>query len=123
MNKITCLMALALMIGFLVGCAPRALNPGAVNVRLTASIPKKCRFMGAISGTNVHGDMSLAATQQELTLDHVNFLKNQAAQLGANVVVFKSPEIVEERRLVSPKTNSYINLTTHNINGSAYLCP
>lgn len=111
-----------LVIGLLSGCASRALNPSGEKVRIIPYTPNNCKFMGEISENNVHGDMSLSATQQELTIDHTNFMKNAAAKMGANTVVFTKPEIEEHTRQINPKMSLYRKHTAHNINAKAYLC-
>src|SRR3990167_10717043 len=119
MRRTFSLLTLFLIIGFLAACAPRRLDTGAEKVRIVSSTPKKCTFLGVISDTNTHGDMSLTASEQELTLDHTNFLKNSAAKLGANVVVFTKPELEEHTRQVHPKIPIYRKHTAHNINAKA----
>ena len=108
---------------FLVGCAPRTLNAGAQNVHLYDYLaPKSCKFMGDIVNSNVHGDLYLGSSVADLQKDDVNFLKNEGAKLGANVVVLVSHESygIEKKRL--GKHPSTITINEHSVMGRAYYC-
>jgi hypothetical protein len=125
MRNLSILIVLFLTTGFIVGCGPRNLEAGAENINIMphkAYIPQNCKFLGKISGTNVHGNMDLNSSQQDLALDHINFLKNEGKQLGANVVLFDQPQLVDEPIFTAGKHPHRAIVTTHNIVGSAYLC-
>ena len=126
MKKILLSLTLVSIIGLISACGPRSLETGAENVHIkpsTAYIPKTCKFLGEISGVDVHGDMSLASSSQEMTLDDMNFLKNGGEKIGANVVVFKQHQLVDIQRSSGGKQPHVLTFTTHNIIGSAYQCP
>jgi hypothetical protein len=126
MKNLFILVTLFITIGLMVGCGPRNLEAGAENISIIpnkAYIPNNCKFLGEISGTNVHGDMDLMSSRQDLALDHINFLKNEAKKLGANVVLFDKPNLLDKTISSGGKHSHRIIVTTHNILGSAYLCP
>jgi hypothetical protein len=123
--KILFILFVLLTTGFIVGCGPRNLEAGAENINVMpykAFIPKNCKFLGQISGTNVHANMDLTSSQQNLALDHINFLKNEAKRLGANVVLFDQPQLIDKPIFLGKSSHRMI-VTTHNILGSAYICP
>lgn len=114
-----------LTISLLVGCGPRMLETGAENISIqtkAASLSKECKFIGIISGTDVHENMDLRSSPQELKLDDVNFLKNEGKKLGANVIVLKQHQISTKEIKGPGKGRSYITVTPHNIEGDAYFC-
>jgi hypothetical protein len=125
MKNLFVLITLFITIGLMVGCGPRNLEAGAENVSIIpnkAYIPNNCKFLGEISGTNVHGDMDLTSSQQDLALDHTNFLKNEAKRLGANVVIFDQPKSIDKQIFTPGKHPHRTMVTTHDIVGSAYVC-
>lgn len=120
-------MSLFLITGFLTGCGPRSLSPGAEQIDVisnTTYISNKCKNLGNISGDNTHANVSITAPEQALTLDDINFLKNEGEKLGANLVLFKQHQLTPTKLHVGPmKYNKYIDINTHSITGIAYLCP
>lgn len=121
--SILAIIAAALVI---IGCAPRTLVPGSEAVKLSynASIARSCRFMGDVTSENIHGDMSLTASQQERELDDINFLKNEGKKLGANLVVLtKHEQIVTEKTNLTSKIRFPRRSITYDIQGKAYSCP
>ncbi|MHB1948630.1 MAG: DUF4156 domain-containing protein [Gammaproteobacteria bacterium] len=114
--------------GFIAGCASRSLEPGAENIGVIpdhhAQIPSGCKFLGKISGNNIHSE-NVFISQKALEQDDINFLKNESNKLGANVVTFNQHQvIVTEHQSYQPKHQlRKYNVTTHNVEGNAYLCP
>ena len=126
MKKILLPLTLLLITGLTTGCGPRNLEPGAESVSIKpnfAYISKTCKFLGEISGNDVHGNMSLTSSSEDLRLDDINFLKNKGKTLGANVVVFKQHQLVNEQRSTGGKNHHTITVTEHNVIGDAYRCP
>jgi hypothetical protein len=127
MNKMLFPTVTLLIIGLITGCGPRAIAPGAEQINVKADhntqVSRNCKFLGQISGADIHEQMDLRSTQQDLALDDVNFLKNEGARLGANVIVFKQHQLVDKRIPLPAKHIFYGTITTHNIEGDAYLCP
>lgn len=127
MNKMLSSIIVFLAIFIVTGCATRALVPNAENVKV---IPdnnydaiKSCRFLGQISGRNIHGESAAFTSDTYLETDDIYFLKNEAAKLNANVVTFKQHEIISEpHRSPNPRRSHYTE-TKHNIQANAYICP
>jgi len=101
----------------LAGCAATTvvpIAPAAAAVQLTTTPPppgSSCRYVGQVVSKNVTG-----SPQHPLYVDpaEMNVIKNAAAQLGANVVVF-SPYGAAS----SQQTNG---LNTHEMVADAYSC-
>jgi hypothetical protein len=112
-----------------IGCTPRALEPGAQNLNVAADhnlqVPKNCKFLGQISDANVHGGNVYFASEKAMELDDINFLKNEGARLGANVVVFTQHQIMTSTgKFYGPKNQiRTYKVVKHNVQGNAYLCP
>lgn len=121
-------MIIFFIAGTMVGCVPRHLKPGAKNITVlydqnTQNL-KSCKFLGKISGKDVHG-MKLQFTwglEKNLKKDDINFLKNEGKKLNANVIVFeKHQNLIERYQTFSPSRHTDIEI--HSIEGSAYHCP
>lgn len=112
----------------LVGCMPRPLEPNAQNITLVygqnTQISEGCKFLGKISGKDIHG-LKLQFSwglEKNLKKDDVNFLKNEGEKLNANVVVFeKHQTLIKRYYTLSP--NRQTDISIHSIQGSAYRCP
>lgn len=115
---------LALLIsGLVTGCAPRSLNAGAESVHLSDyMVPKSCKFVGNIMNSNVHGDLYLESSIADLQKDDINFLKNEGAKLGANIVVLTSHISHETKIKTYGKTPRSITVNEHSVIAKAYRC-
>lgn len=128
MNKAMFSMIVFMITGILVGCVPRHLEPGAQNITLLYDTNTQnltaCKFLGKISGKDVHG-MKLQFTwglEKNLKKDDLNFLKNEGRKLNANVVVFEQHQnMIKRYYTLSP--NRHTDIEIHSIEGSAYRCP
>lgn len=116
------------------GCMPRSFAPGSEHVRLTGNskyIANKCKFLDSISVKNIHGDLSLTATERYWVQDDVNYLKNAAKNVGANVVVLGQHERVasqEQQRppvahMVKHMHKHMVTRVRYNIDAKMYYCP
>ena len=122
MRKIFLSLFIFLVIGLTLGCGPRRLAMGSERVYLSHEpAPQTCKFLGPITNANVHGDMLLQSSLEDLEKDDINFLKNEGAKLNANTVVLNSHEVIatQYRR---PKHQLYYTINSHSINANAYLC-
>lgn len=81
--------------------------------------------MGDISSENIHGNLSLTASQKERELDDINFLKNEGKKLGANTVIMvRHDQVISERQTYGKlKQRSKIPRVTYDVQGKAYSCP
>ena len=128
MNKLFFSLPTFLISCFLVGCGPRTLNMGAENIHLYDSRNmKSCKFVGDIVNPSVHADLYLSSSVEDLQKDDINFLKNEGAKLGANVVVLVSHASYETKlKLYGGKAAQqprFITINEHSIIGKAYNCP
>jgi len=105
-----------------VGCAPRRLNSGGENVYLYSQAPNSCKYLGYITNPSVHKNLDLRSSFKDIQNDDINFLKNEGAGLGANVVVLVSEKRTEAKRYYvrSPK---YFIIYEHFVSANAYFCP
>lgn len=127
MNKLFSSIFILLSISSVAGCLPRALAPNAEKIEVLPSsnydaMLKNCKFLGQISGKNIHGESTYFASSDKLEADDINFLKNEAAKLGANVVLFAQHQAISTPH-TSASRKAYYTETIHTIQGSAYLCP
>ncbi len=123
MKNIFFSLSALLISGFIVGCAPRSLNAGAENVHLSDyMVPKSCKFMGDIMNSNVHGDLYLESSIADLQKDDINFLKNEGAKLGANIVILTSHVSHETKIKAYGKTPRSITVNEHSVIAKAYRC-
>lgn len=112
-----------LISGLLVGCAPRSLNTDAENIHIYNSrAPKSCKFLGNIMNSSVHSDLNFSSSTADLQKDDINYLKNEGAKLGANVVVLVSHTSYETTRKGFGKRPTTITFNEHSIVGRAYRC-
>lgn len=127
--KITSLFSLLtiLTVAFMAGCvtAPRSLEQNAEKVRVVKNVSTNCKFLGQIKDVNIHGDVFPGASERDLALDDINYLKNEGEKLGANVVVLQQHQVTTKKNTVPTgrhKTGTY-NVISHDILGNAYYCP
>lgn len=126
MNQILFSMIVFAM-GMLVGCVPRLLEPDAQNITLIfgqkTQISERCKFLGKISGKDVHGRLLhfTWGLEKNLKKDDINFLKNEGRKLNANVVVFEKHQTLIKRFYTS--LSRHTDVSDHAIEGSAYRCP
>lgn len=115
MNKIT-FAGLAVIFGsFTTSCSSVSLVPGAQNVVITnKTVSGNCKFSGNVSSFYGNDSAGAVTSPEYVQTMLVNSLKNQAANLGANVVVIINHFIIDP----FPTTR----LPAHKINGKAYLC-
>lgn len=114
-----------LTLEFLTSCTPRTLMPDAIKVHITnniGNISKKCTFMGQIEGKNIHSNRTPFLSSRFFQEDDINYIKNEAAKLGANVAVLTGHQKVKTRRTSSVSSKQTDIITTHNIYGVAYRC-
>lgn len=127
MNKAICLITLFIITGTIMGCVPRHVEPGAKNITIlyekNTQPLNDCKFLGKISGKDVHG-MKLQFTwglEKNLKKDDINFLKNEGEKFNADTVVFeKHQTLVKRYYTLSP--NRHTDIEIHSIEGSAYRC-
>lgn len=108
---------------FMMGCSDlRQLNPNAENISLATHASKFCRFLGEIESFNVHRDLDIHTSLQNLKIDDIHFLKNEGAKIGANLVV-----LVQHTSIASPPEyrkgiSGMIIIYAHSIKAKAYWC-
>lgn len=123
MNNKVILLIITCIALCVVGCGPRQLTRGAENVNLSGTAPKSCQFLGSISDSNVHGDMDIRSSVQDLKRDDIVFLKNEGAKLGANVVVLMMHKSVELPPRYIKGSSKMVTIYEHAIEANAYWCP
>lgn len=126
MNKLFFSSIALLAVFFMSGCIPRSLEPCAKEIIVMPEHPeilKTCRFLKEIQGNNIHGESTPFFSDEKLELDDINFLKNETAKLGGNVVVFKEHQIITTPHRSNKPKRRYYSESKHNILGKAYLCP
>lgn len=122
MNNLLLSLFALLIPGFLIGCAPRTLTSSAENVHLYSSTPKSCKFMGDILNSSVHRDLFLGSSVADIQKDDINFLKNEGAKLGANVVVLVSHSSYQTKLKQFGKQPTSITVNEHSVAAKAYDC-
>ncbi|WP_131783675.1 DUF4156 domain-containing protein [Legionella gresilensis] len=113
------------ILSIIASCAGiRKMNSGAEKVNLYFSYPtKNCRFLGTIENPNVHELVDIKSSLRELRKDDNNFLRNEGARLGANVIVLLTHN---SKGYAIRYVRGSKNLTTiyiHSITAKAYYCP
>jgi len=125
MNKSFFSITVFLIILILTGCVPRMLIPQAEKVIVIPGgydeMLKNCQFLGQIIGRNIHGEGTHFASEDRLEADDINYLKNKAAKIGANVITFTQHQIISTPQRL-PSKRAYYTETLHAIQGSAYVC-
>lgn len=112
---------------FIYGCGPRSLRSGAENVQIYSyHAHKSCRFLGDIINPSVHKNLNLSSSIEDIQKDDMNFLKNEGARLGANVVIISNHHTYQTKikrygRQIILKGDLTIN--EHYIEAKAYICP
>lgn len=113
---------------FLTACGPRSLSAGGNQVRVYNSVPtSSCKFVGNISNPGVHDNLNLTASEDEMKKDDINYLKNEGARLGANVVVLVThtsyqTQIKRYGKLAAHSKSPYMTVTSHKVTAKAYKC-
>ena len=85
MNK----MLLLLLTASLMGCAAHPLSDGAEAVRILDSEPESCTFIGEVVGSQGNWLTADYTSDKNILVGARNQAKNQAAAIGANVIVIK----------------------------------
>jgi hypothetical protein len=80
------LMTLALTT-LIVGCAAKAMSPGAQQVRFMQSEPADCKYLGEVTGNQGNFLTGGWTSNANLETGARNDMKNQAHNLGGNVIV------------------------------------
>ena len=80
------LTVLTLMLS-LTSCAAIELKPGAERVRLTQNEPKGCEYLGEATGNQGNSFTGDFTSNKNMETGARNDLKNQALDMGGNVVV------------------------------------
>jgi len=105
-----------LMVFGLVGCAATAPNQGAASVELVSDKPSSnCKALGEAIGSQgnwVTGDLT---SNKNLMMGARNDLRNQAAELGGNVVYVQN--------LSNSSAWGSLGTTNTTIVGKVYKCP
>ncbi len=102
---------------FWVGCSAVKIKPGAEKIRLTNTEPKKCKFLGEISGSQGNAISGDWTSNSNLELGARNELKNKAFELGGNVVQLLTSSSGQTSGRYGGSTSS------HSLLGNAYNCP
>ncbi|HAT1993803.1 DUF4156 domain-containing protein [Fluoribacter dumoffii] len=118
--------SILLALQFIVGCVPRSLEPNAKKVVIIynqSTMAKSCEFLGKIFNSDVHGKKLhfTLGLEKNLKTDDLNFLKNEGAKLGANLVVFEEHHTSIER--YHPQPGHITDISIHAIYAKAYRCP
>lgn len=117
-------LLIAAILGILAGCASvTPLQPGAENVVITKDpISKNCKWLGKVSISDESRSMSTPYQHTSLKADEFNILKNQARQLGANMVLLSSSSGMINKKHWHSK-QYHAEKGTHVFAGDAYRCP
>ncbi|HHF7368331.1 TPA: DUF4156 domain-containing protein [Legionella bozemanae] len=119
--------SIILTLQLIVGCVPRSLEPNAKKVMIiynrSTKMANSCEFLGKISNSDVHGKklQFTLGLEKNLKTDDLNFLKNEGAKLGANLVVFEEHHTSIERYRSQP--GHITDISIHAIYAKAYRCP
>jgi hypothetical protein len=70
-----------------VGCSANSIKPGAERVRIMQSEPKGCKYLGEVTGDQGGFFTGGWTSNKNLETGARNELKNQAFDLGGNVIV------------------------------------
>ena len=81
-------LTLAFVAPLFIGCSAKEIKPTARKVRITTKEPsqKRCKYLGQISGDQGNFFTGGWTSNKNLEVGARNSLKNEAAELGANVV-------------------------------------
>lgn len=71
------------------GCAAHTLSDGAEAVRILDSEPENCTFIGEVVGSQGNWLTADYTSDKNILVGARNQAKNQAAAIGANVIVIK----------------------------------
>ena len=112
MKKLVLLVPVAMS---LVGCAANTLTPEGNRVVILKEVPEqyRCTYKGEIAGSQGNWMTGYWTSNKNLAIGARNDLRNEAAKLGANVVV------IAETLSGTVESNELKNVTHV---GRAYLC-
>ena len=118
MKKLT-LITLAIL---LAGCSAHNLNPQAQRVRVTNNEPgKECKFLGDITGSQGNFFTGGWTSNSNLETGARNDLKNQAANMGGNVVSIITQRAGQTGSMYDGSGSS--EQTNVTLTGNVYHCP
>lgn len=107
----------------LIGCSNlQKLNLEATNVILTRDVPKTCQFLGNIVNLNVHENLDIRSSLKDIKTDDVNFLKNEGAKRGANVVMLQLHKSNASPPQYRKGISGPIIIYEHYVSANAYRC-
>ncbi|ACJ31186.1 Conserved hypothetical protein [Shewanella piezotolerans WP3] len=122
-----------ILIGFaliaLTACSAHQLHGDAASIRIVDVEPQNCSFLGEVDGSQGNWFTADFTSDRDILIGARNEVKNQAAALGANVIVLKksvdnSNEGIEaygnERGAVISSTKGTYSST---VIGEAFNCP
>ncbi len=111
----------------LASCTSVPLEPRAKNIKVISQIPSsRCRSLGHVTATDTSGITIEYASHEEIQKMQINSLKNQAAKLGANVVVITLHTYTHGSPIYLVSTGEFVNDPnefSHQMSGVAYWCP
>ena len=76
----------ASMLLLLGGCSAIPLKPGAAKIRFMQNEPKGCTYLGEAVGSQGGSFIGRLTSNENMEIGARNSLKNQAAEMGGNVV-------------------------------------
>lgn len=103
----------------LVGCTTmnKKVLPGSERVAIVDQIPSKgCYRINKVNASDNNGFTQSYTSHEHLQTDQIISLKNQAAELGANVI------LLTEHEATYRKWTGYSKIDTHAMAGIAYRC-
>ena len=114
--------SIAVMMMVLAGCSATSVNPNASHVRVTNNEPgKECKFLGDITGGQGNFFTGGWTSNSNLETGARNDLKNQAANMGGNVV-----SIITQRAGQTGSSwdgSGSLEQTNVTLTGNVYRCP
>lgn len=118
MKKLTfCLIVMSLS-----GCSADSLSPGAGKVRITNSEPgKECTYLGDVTGNQGNFFTGGFTSNSNLETGARNDLKNQAANMGGNVVSILTQRAGQTGSLYDGSGS--MEQTNVTLTGNVYRCP
>lgn len=110
------------ILSIITGCASvPPVQPNVTNVVIrTDSVSKNCKWMGKVSIDDMKRPMQTAEQHRIVESEAFDYLKNQAAQLGANTIVLHENKM---RKGHWHSKQSHEVSGTHVFAGNAYRCP
>lgn len=119
-----------LLSGLLGACvsAITPMNPGAENIKVsTAAAPKvDCQFLGKIGSSHENGRDQSYTSHENLQADELNIMRNQALNLGANLMVITEHKTIYGKQIVAKENfqgAAQVKIVDwHSMAGNAYRC-